>query len=74
MASNTETASNSHPRNEELEKLIKKCIDEPDPVFADDLRNNYLNIPNYNNFSEKTAQEKTMLLLSQKYGFTVEEL
>lgn len=45
VASNTETASNSHPRNEELEKLIKKCIDEPDPVFADDLRNNYLNIP-----------------------------
>ena len=53
---------------------LKQWIDEPDPVFADDLRNNYLNIPNYNNFSEKTAQEKTMLLLSQKYGFTVEEL
>lgn len=39
-----------------------------------DLRDWDVSMRHYNNFSEKTAQEKTMLLLSQKYGFTVEEL
>ncbi len=30
-------ASNAHPRNLELENVIKKCIEQEKPVFADDL-------------------------------------
>ena len=41
VAEESETASNAHPRNEELEKQIKKCIDAPDPVFADDLEKKF---------------------------------
>lgn len=44
------------------------------PTRMIDLRDWDVSMRHYNNFSEKTAQEKTMLLLSQKYGFTVEEL
>jgi hypothetical protein len=31
------TASNAHPRDEELENTIKRCIKQDKPVFADDL-------------------------------------
>lgn len=48
VAEESETASNAHPRNEELEKQIKKCIDAPDPVFADDLEKNFRKIPKEN--------------------------
>lgn len=38
------TASNSHSRNAELEKLINSSIKTEKPVFAEDLKNNFLKI------------------------------
>lgn len=38
-------ASNAHPRNLELEKIIKKCIEQDKPVFADDLAKYFPKIP-----------------------------
>lgn len=38
-------ASNAHSRNTELEKMIQRCINEPQPVFADDLKRNFSKIP-----------------------------
>lgn len=40
-----ELASNAHPRNEKLEEVIKQCIEQEHPVFADDLKANFLKIP-----------------------------
>ena len=37
-------ASNAHPRNPELEKMIKRCIEQEKPVFADDLAPNFSKI------------------------------
>ena len=48
VAEESETASNAHPRNEELEKQIKRCIEAPVPVFADDLEQNFRRIPKEN--------------------------
>ena len=40
-----ELASNAHPRNEQLENVIKRCIEQEHPVFADDIKTNFLKIP-----------------------------
>ena len=37
-------ASNAHPRKPELETMIKKCIEQEKPVFADDLAPNFSRI------------------------------
>ena len=37
-------ASNAHPRKPELEEMIKKCIEQEKPVFADDLAPNFAKI------------------------------
>ncbi|HAJ96868.1 MAG TPA: hypothetical protein DCO72_03940 [Ruminococcus sp.] len=37
-------ASNAHPRDEELEKMIRDCIKQEIPCFADDLARNFSRI------------------------------
>ena len=44
------------------------------PKTVIDSKDWYVSMCHYSGFSEKTAQEKTMQLLSKKYVFTVEEL